>query len=147
MDRRDFLRIAGAAGLTCVLPGTVDAVIDVATEDATREGCLERGVLDVDIEQGDLRIELIDPENNSQDVFVNFWTAPLVDGEPARVTGWSTMLAPGPGGPTFDATLTYDYLKDRSDSVAMDARYNGDDPWVNSCLSHGRPKRDHGKQC
>jgi iron complex outermembrane receptor protein len=32
---------------------------------------------------------------------------------------------------TFDATLTYDYLKDRSDSVAMDARYNGDDPWIN----------------
>lgn len=31
----------------------------------------------------------------------------------------------------FVATLTYDYLKDRSDSVAMDARYNGDDPWVN----------------
>jgi iron complex outermembrane receptor protein len=32
---------------------------------------------------------------------------------------------------SFVATLTYDYLKDRSDSVAMDARYNGDDPWVN----------------
>ena len=32
---------------------------------------------------------------------------------------------------SFVATLTYDYLKDRSDSVAMDARYNGDDPFVN----------------
>ena len=31
----------------------------------------------------------------------------------------------------FQATLTYDRLKDRSDSVAMDARYNGDDPFVN----------------
>lgn len=32
---------------------------------------------------------------------------------------------------TAEATLTYDLLKDRSDSVAMDARYNGDDPFVN----------------
>jgi iron complex outermembrane receptor protein len=31
----------------------------------------------------------------------------------------------------FTATLTYDHLRDRSDSVAMDARYNGDDPFVN----------------
>ena len=31
----------------------------------------------------------------------------------------------------FVATLTYDHLRDRSDSVAMDARYNGDDPFVN----------------
>ncbi len=30
-----------------------------------------------------------------------------------------------------EATLTYDRLRDRSDSVAMDARYNGDDPFVN----------------
>ncbi|HEY5646169.1 MAG TPA: TonB-dependent receptor [Pseudomonadales bacterium] len=29
------------------------------------------------------------------------------------------------------ATLTYDHIRDRSDSVAMDARYNGDDPFVN----------------
>ncbi len=31
----------------------------------------------------------------------------------------------------FRATLTYDHLRDRSDSVAMDARYDGDDPFVN----------------
>lgn len=32
----------------------------------------------------------------------------------------------------FTAQLTYDDLDDTSDSVAMDARFDGDDPWVNT---------------
>jgi iron complex outermembrane receptor protein len=57
----------------------------------------------------------------------------IVTGDPAGDVDYQAYTAALRWAPTetFQATLTYDHLKDRSDSVAMDARYNGDDPFVN----------------